>query len=155
MDGNKYWVHRFDDAMDAIQRAGRLDSNNREVNMVTRRIRAVASARAKGNDLFKAGRFPEACNAYGEGLDHDPYSSVLLCNRAACRSKLGQHEKAVEDCTAALSLRPGYSKARLRRADCYFKVSIYTHTQSDDIYKTNSYARKFYFKKEISHLMKV
>ncbi|KAL6337911.1 hypothetical protein AAG906_002377 [Vitis piasezkii] len=113
---------RLDDAFEAAQKAARLDSNNKEVGIVVRRTRGVIAARAKGNDLFKASRFSEACIAYGEGLDHDPFNSVLLCNRATCRSKLGQFEKAVEDCTAALSVRPSYSKARLRRADCNAKL---------------------------------
>ncbi|XP_010027845.2 inactive TPR repeat-containing thioredoxin TTL3 [Eucalyptus grandis] len=115
-------VGRFDDALEAAQRAARLDSSNREVNYVIKRARAVAGARYKGNDLFKAEKFTEACIAYGEGLEHDPYNSVLLCNRAACRNKLGQYEKAIEDCTAALNVRPSYSKARLRRADCFAKM---------------------------------
>lgn len=91
--------------------------------MVMRKARAVAGARSKGNDLFKTSRFSEACVAYGEGLEQDPYNSVLLCNRAACRSKLGQFDQAIEDCTAALNVRPSYSKARLRRADCHAKVN--------------------------------
>ncbi|KAJ0242063.1 hypothetical protein HA466_0213850 [Hirschfeldia incana] len=113
---------RFDEAVEAIQRAGQLDGNNREVATVSRRAQAVTEARFRGNELFKAGRFEEACAAYGEGLDHDPRNSVLLCNRAACRSKLGQFEKSVEDCTAAITVRPGYRKARLRRADCNTKM---------------------------------
>ncbi|XP_057971180.1 inactive TPR repeat-containing thioredoxin TTL3-like [Malania oleifera] len=122
---------RFDDALAAAQRAARLDSNNKEVNGVVRRARAVAAARSNGNELFKASRFSEACVAYGEGLDHDPYNSVLLCNRAACRSKLGQFEKAAEDCTAALNVRPSYSKARLRRADCNAKLERWEASVQD------------------------
>ncbi|THG14226.1 hypothetical protein TEA_009209 [Camellia sinensis var. sinensis] len=59
---------------------------------------------------------------HGEGLDHDPYNSVLLCNKATCRSKLSQFEKAMKDWTAALNVRPSYRKARLRRVNCYAKV---------------------------------
>ncbi|GFZ18607.1 tetratricopeptide repeat (TPR)-like superfamily protein [Actinidia rufa] len=113
---------RLDEAVEAAQRAGRLDSNNKEVSMLVRRTRAVAMARSNGNELFRAQKYSEACIVYGEGLDHDPYNSVLLCNRATCRSKLGQFGKAIEDCTAALNARPSYRKARLRRADCNAKL---------------------------------
>ncbi|KAJ0260728.1 Uncharacterized protein HA466_0039910 [Hirschfeldia incana] len=113
---------RFGEAVEAIQRAKKLDGNNREVSMVLRRAQAVMAARTKGNDFFKAGRFQEASAAYGEGLDHDSRNSVLLCNRAACLSKMGQFDRAVEDCTAALTVRHAYAKARLRRADCNAKL---------------------------------
>ncbi|OMO94291.1 Tetratricopeptide-like helical [Corchorus olitorius] len=113
---------RLEDAESAAQHAARLDPGNKEIGLVVKRTRAVSSARTSGNLLFKASKFLEACNVYGEGLEYDPYNSVLLCNRAACRSKLGQFEKAIEDCTAALNVQPSYSKARLRRADCNAKL---------------------------------
>ncbi|XP_021900575.1 inactive TPR repeat-containing thioredoxin TTL3-like isoform X2 [Carica papaya] len=113
---------RFDDAVAAAQQAVRIDPSNREVNTVVKKTRAVASARLSGNLLFKASKFSEACIVYSEGLEHGPYNSVLLCNRAACRWKLGQFEKAIEDCTAALEVQACYSKARLRRADCNAKL---------------------------------
>ncbi|KAK8556697.1 hypothetical protein V6N13_064708 [Hibiscus sabdariffa] len=113
---------RFVEALEAIQRAVKLDPNNKEASSVMRKARAVAEARSSGNEHFKATKFSEACTAYEQGLDHDPHNSILLCNRAACWSKLGQFEKAVEDCTHALNLRAGYTKARLRRADCNSKL---------------------------------
>lgn len=113
---------RFDEAVVAAQRATRLDANNKEANMVSRKTRAVSSARSLGNELYKAARHSEACVAYGEGLEYDPYNAVLLSNRAACMSKLEQFEKAIEDCNTALKVRPSYSKARLRRADCNAKL---------------------------------
>lgn len=113
---------RFEDAVRTSQQAAKLDPSNFEVNAVVRKARAVTSARMSGNLLFKASKLTEACAVYNEGLEHDPYNSVLLCNRAACRSKLGQFEKAIEDCNVALIVQPSYSKARLRRADCNAKV---------------------------------
>ncbi|KAK4430583.1 Inactive TPR repeat-containing thioredoxin TTL3 [Sesamum alatum] len=113
---------RFDDAVSAAELASRLDPNNREANIVLRKTRAVATARSNGNKLFKTGKYPDACSAYEEGLNHDPHNAVLLSNRAACWSRLSQYDKAIEDCNASLNVRPSYSKARLRRADCYAKI---------------------------------
>lgn len=108
--------------MAAARHAARLDSSN-DVNSLVKMIDFVASARVKGNRFFNASKFSEASLAYTSALEEVPHNSVLLCNRAASRSKLGQFDKAVEDCTAALKVRPSYSKARLRRADSYAKVA--------------------------------
>ena len=117
------WFGRFEDSVKAAQQAAQLDPTNKEASAAVKRARAISSARSNGNILFKAEKFSQACIVYSHGLEHDPHNSVLLCNRAACRSKLGQFEKAIEDCTAALHVQPSYSKARLRRADCNAKAS--------------------------------
>ncbi|XP_027149358.1 inactive TPR repeat-containing thioredoxin TTL3-like [Coffea eugenioides] len=112
---------RFEDAVAAARHAARLDSSD-DVKSLVKKVDFVASTRIKGNRLFNASRYAEASLAYTSALEEVPYNSVLLCNRAACRSKLGQYEKAVEDCTEALKVRPSYSKARLRRADSNAKL---------------------------------
>ena len=45
-----------------------------------------------------------------------PGAGLLLCNRAACCSALGDHKSALEDCEAVLFHDPEYTKAALRRA---------------------------------------
>ncbi|KAI3978516.1 hypothetical protein MKX01_015691 [Papaver californicum] len=122
---------RFEEAVATAQRAAQLDSTNKDVNSTLRKAQTLASARSNGNDLFKASKFLDACVAYSEGLEQDSFNSVLLCNRAACRSKLGQFEKAIEDCSKALNVRPSYSKARLRRADCNAKLGRWEASAQD------------------------
>ncbi|KAJ0085283.1 hypothetical protein Patl1_08509 [Pistacia atlantica] len=122
---------RLEDAVKVAQHAAQLDPKNQEIVTVVKRAKAIASARLSGNLLFKASKYLEACNMYSEGLENEPYNSILLCNRAACRSKLGQYERAVEDCTTALILQPTYSKARLRRADCNAKLERWEASVQD------------------------
>ena len=110
-------VYRFDDAVHAAESAVKLDPRNPEAVGLLRKAHAVCQTRRVGNKLFNAGKFFEACAAYGEGLESDPTNAVLLCNRAACRSKIGQWEKAIEDCNAALNAQPNYIKALMRRAN--------------------------------------
>ena len=114
---------RFENAVAAAEKAGQIDPQNIEVATMLNNVRSVARARARGNDLFKSGQFAEACMAYGEGLKFDPSNPVLYCNRAACRSKLEQWERSVDDCNEALKIQPNYTKALLRRAACNSKVN--------------------------------
>ncbi|GKA01795.1 tetratricopeptide repeat-like superfamily protein, partial [Tanacetum coccineum] len=81
------------------------------------------SQMAGSMDSINAAKYFEACVAYGEGLYNGSFNSMLLCNRAACGTKLGQFEKAIDDCDMALNICPSYNKAIPRRADCYAKVN--------------------------------
>ncbi|KAH9310111.1 hypothetical protein KI387_038022, partial [Taxus chinensis] len=122
---------RFDNAVPSAEKAARIDSCNHEVSSLLRRAKAVANARLIGNELFKSGSYLEASAAYGEGLELDPMNAVLLSNRAACRSKLGQWEKSVEDCNLALSIQPNYTKALLRRAASNTKLERWEEALRD------------------------
>ncbi|CAK9202743.1 unnamed protein product [Sphagnum jensenii] len=122
---------RFEGAVTAAEKAVYFDPQNAEASHTLKRARAVAAARTTGNDLYKAGRVQEASVAYSEGLQYNPTNAILLCNRAACRSKLGHYEKAVEDCNAALDAQPYYTKALLRRAHSYSKMERWDQSLKD------------------------
>ncbi|CAN6443806.1 unnamed protein product [Victoria cruziana] len=122
---------RFENAVSAAEKAGQFDPQNHEISVVLSKVRAVARARARGNDLFNAGKFSEASAAYGEGLGYDPSNPVLYCNRAACRSKLGQWERSIDDCNHALRIQPNYTKALLRRAASNSKLERWSEAVRD------------------------
>ncbi|AET41489.1 protein channel TOM70 Ecym_8204 [Eremothecium cymbalariae DBVPG len=69
----------------------------------------------KGNECFKEKKYEEAIKYYSCALrlKKDP---VFYSNRSACWVPLNKLEKVVEDTTAALELKPDYSKCLLRRA---------------------------------------
>ncbi|WOL03166.1 hypothetical protein Cni_G11886 [Canna indica] len=113
---------RLENAVEFAEKAKRMDCRNIEVTMILNNVRSVARARSQGNELYESGDFVKACAAYGEGLKCNPLNPILLCNRAACWSKLGQWEKSLEDCNKALRIQPNYTKALLRRADSYAKL---------------------------------
>ncbi|KAJ6806992.1 TPR repeat-containing thioredoxin TTL1-like [Iris pallida] len=122
---------RFDDAVKMAEKARQTDSRNVEVTTFLDNVRLVRTARDQGNRFFNTGNFAEASTAYGEGLRHDPSNPVLYCNRAACRSKLGQWEKSIDDCNEALRIQPNYKKALLRRAASYAKLERWTEAVRD------------------------
>lgn len=112
---------RFHEGVLAAEQAVNLHSSSESVTWL-RKARGVSDARKAGNEFYKAGKYLEACSMYGQGLLHDPTNCILLCNRAACRSKLGHWEMALDDCNAALKNSPDYSKALLRRAQANARV---------------------------------
>ncbi|XXG67433.1 hypothetical protein AAC387_Pa06g0784 [Persea americana] len=122
---------RFENAVAAAEKAGQIDPRNVEVVLMLDNMRSVARARARGNDLFNTGKFVEAYAAYGDGLKFDPSNPVLHCNRAACRSKLGQWKRSIEDCNKALKIHPNYTKALLRRAAANDKLEQWAESVRD------------------------
>lgn len=122
---------RFEDALTAIEKAGRIDPRNVEVSVSLSNIRMVSQARSRGNALFKSERYTEASSAYGEGLRLDPSNSVLFCNRAACWFKLEKWELSVDDCSQALHNQPNYTKALLRRAASNSKLERWAEAVQD------------------------
>ncbi|KAK9088868.1 hypothetical protein Scep_027950 [Stephania cephalantha] len=122
---------RFENAVTAAEKAGLTDPRNVEVATLLNCVRLVKRARSHGNELFNAGKFAEACVAYGEGLKFDQSNPVLYCNRAACWSKLGQWERSIEDCNQALRIQPNYTKALLRRAASNEKLERWVESVRD------------------------
>lgn len=64
-----------------------------------------------GNLLMKEEKYSEALNAYNRAISIDATNPVFYCNRAAAYSRLGDYQKAADDCKMALRYDANYSKA--------------------------------------------
>ena len=85
----------------------------------------AAEAKARGNEKFKAGSFPEAIKEYSEAIARDPTNAVYYNNRAAAYTKLADFGRAKEDCEKALELDPSYVKAWARKGSIEFFIKEY------------------------------
>ncbi|XP_036342001.1 tetratricopeptide repeat protein 1 [Rhagoletis pomonella] len=75
----------------------------------------------EGNELFKAEEPLRAIEIYTSALHICPTSctkerAILYCNRAAAKIKLDSKKSAIDDCSKAIELWPGYVRALMRRA---------------------------------------
>ncbi|KAK6777117.1 hypothetical protein RDI58_023834 [Solanum bulbocastanum] len=122
---------KFDNACAAIERAAQVDLQSAEVIGLLKNMRLVGRARSLGNELFKSGRYIEACSAYGEALSRDSLNSILYCNRAACWYKLKQWEKSLDDCNHALLIQPYYTKALFQKAASNVKLERWADAVRD------------------------
>eukprot|EP01052_Picozoa_sp_SAG31_P010447 SAG31_NODE_572_length_13974_cov_28.935640_17_plen_107_part_00 len=95
----------------------------------------ATSAKEKGNEQFKAGKWSWACDHYSEALDisasgrgHssvDAARAVFFSNRAMARLKMELYEAAAADCTESLKLVPDNLKTLLRRTKAYEVISYF------------------------------
>lgn len=71
--------------------------------------------KAKGNELFGAGKYVEAIGEYTESIKRDPKNYKVYSNRAACYSKMMDWQRGLNDCETCLSMDPKFVKAYLRK----------------------------------------
>lgn len=89
-------------------------SDDEEFQAEWKRQRALIE-KEKGNRLFKDGRYDEAIESYGIGIECDPQNPVLYANRAMAFLRKNMLGVAEEDCNQALRWDPNYVKAYHRR----------------------------------------
>lgn len=91
---------------------------------VTPEMKAEAEKlKNEGNSLTKADKLDEALLKYTKAIELDGKNPVFYCNRAAVYSKLGNHQQAIKDCNAALSIDSSYCKAYSRLGLAYSSLN--------------------------------
>lgn len=79
-----------------------------------------AEAKDRGNEHFRAGKWPEAIKEYEEAIKRDPGNAAYHNNRAAALAKLMDFTAAKAACEKAIELDPKYVKAWAKKGDIEF-----------------------------------
>jgi stress-induced-phosphoprotein 1 len=76
----------------------------------------------KGNEFYKAGKYPEALNEYKEAIKRNPTLPKYYSNRASAYQKLMEFNLAAKDCEKALEIDSKYLKAYQKKATCHIMM---------------------------------
>jgi len=86
--------------------------------------------KTQGNDFLRENKFSEALECYNKAIAKDPRNPVYFSNRAAARSKLGDHTQAIEDCRSALAIDCTYAKAYGRMGLAHSELGQFAEARS-------------------------
>lgn len=76
----------------------------------------------KGNEFYKAGKYPDALKEYKEAIKRNPSMAKYYSNRASAYQKLMEFNLAAKDCEKALEIDPQYLKAFQKKATCHIMM---------------------------------
>ena len=94
---------------------------------------AAEEYKRQGNDHMKAKEFEQAITAYTKAIELNDEKSEYYSNRAAAFSKMGQYERAIDDCVIALGLKEDYARAHGRLGFAYYQLG--KHLEAKRAYK--------------------
>jgi len=108
-------------AIQAFRMAINCDPDFRDAVKWLRIVQKLDRMKEEGNVEYKAGRLQAAIEKYTAALEVDPsnrnMNAKLLQNRAQCKIRLKQYDDAIADAERAVTLDPGYTKARKTKAN--------------------------------------
>lgn len=79
----------------------------------------IAALMDKGDEFYERKEFEAALNSWTKAAQLDPNNAKAHNNRAAALFELGRHQEAIEACSEALRVQPGYAIAHMTRGEIY------------------------------------
>ena len=144
----------FEKRQKSINQAQKLalrDSMTKIIPKIIEKKTKAKELKEKGNAAFQKKNFEEAENFYSEAIELNIGSRPLWTNRAICRNRMKQFEKALSDCDTALNIDPKCTKSITQKGNALFGLSRFDeakkcyellHTLGESSL-ANSYLKKF------------
>ncbi len=121
-----YKMGDLDNAKTHLQSALRLDPDNKNIRNFYKKIKEIEEKKEAGATAFKSSNYTDAISLWSECIDLDPlndsYNVKLYNNRASALSKVKKYQEAIADLDKAIGIDDSYTKAYLKRADCYYSL---------------------------------
>jgi len=80
-------------------------------------METAVSWKEKGNKFVQERQYAEALNCYSKAIELDANDPILYSNRSAMYYNLNYFDNAIIDAEMAITLRPTYAKAYLRKGN--------------------------------------
>merc|ERR1719209_2097950 len=130
-----YFQDKLDDVFQDLSRVLELEPDHHKAKAVLSKAILFRLKKEEGKLLYQAGDHEEAYRSYTEALVIDKLNSLanakLYFNRAVNAAKLGRLSDTVDDLTTAVQLDKGYTKAFLRRAQCFMELESFDEAVKD------------------------
>jgi len=130
-----YYDGKYEKARTVLSILLKKVNDNEKLNHFWKILKEIESHKEKANEIFKAGKYQEAIDAYTKLLELDPknknFNSTIYANRALCQQKLNNTMEALKDINKSISLNERYWKAYVRRGNLYMALKMYEEARFD------------------------
>jgi DnaJ family protein C protein 7 len=130
-----YYDGKYEKARSVLSLLLKKVNDNEKLNHFWKVLKEIESHKEKANEIFKAGKYQEAIDAYTKLLELDPknknFNSTIYANRALCHQKLNNTMEALKDINKSISLNERYWKAYVRRGNIFMALKMYEEARSD------------------------
>ena len=118
-----YGLGETDQAFELLKMCLGLDPDMKKAVVMLRTVQKLTRTKEEGNAAFKAKDYKKAIDLWSQALSVDAsnkdVNSKILQNRAQAYINIKEYDNAINDCSEALRLDPGYSKAQKMRAKAH------------------------------------